>query len=37
MQATVVNERKQSKRYLLTVLRPGGFYEPLTDEEFAKF
>ena len=29
-----VNERKISRRYLLTVLREGGFYEPLTDEEF---
>jgi ankyrin repeat protein len=29
-----VNERKIPKRYLLTALREGGYYEPLTDEEF---
>jgi hypothetical protein len=32
-----VNERKIPKRYLLTVLREGGYYEPITDEEFEKF
>jgi len=32
-----VNERKISRRYLLTVMREGGFYEPLTDEEFDQF
>jgi len=32
-----VNERKVPKRYLLTTLREGGFYEPLTDAEFEKF
>jgi hypothetical protein len=30
-----VNERKIPKRYLLTTLREGGYYEPLTDQEFA--
>ena len=29
-----VNERKVPKRYLLTTLREGGYYEPLTDAEF---
>ena len=32
-----VNERKIPRRYLLTTLREGGHYEPLTDEEFEKF
>lgn len=32
-----VNERKIPRRYLLTTLREGGYYEPLTDEEFDKF
>lgn len=31
------NERKIPRRYLLTALREGGYYEPLTDEEFEKF
>ena len=31
------NERKIPRRYLLTTLREGGHYEPLTDEEFEKF
>jgi ankyrin repeat protein len=32
-----VNERKISKRFLLTTMREGGHYEPLTDQEFEKF
>lgn len=32
-----VNERKIPRRYLLTKLREGGYYEPLTDEEFEQF
>lgn len=32
-----VNERKIPRRYLLTTLREGGYYEPLSDEEFEKF
>lgn len=32
-----VNEKKIPRRYLLTALREGGFYEPLTDEEFEEF
>ena len=32
-----INERKIPRRYLLTKLRDGGFYEPLTDEEFEQF
>ena len=32
-----VNERKVPKRYLLTTLREGGHYEPLTDAEFEQF
>lgn len=32
-----VNERKIPKRYLLTKLREGGYYEPLTDAEFEQF
>lgn len=32
-----VNERKVPKRYLLTTLREGGYYEPLTDAEFEQF
>lgn len=32
-----VNEKKIPKRYLLTTLREGGYYEPLTDEEFEQF
>ena len=31
------NERKIPRRYLLTTLREGGYYEPLTDAEFEKF
>jgi hypothetical protein len=31
------NERKIPRRYLLTTMREGGHYEPLTDEEFEKF
>jgi hypothetical protein len=31
------NERKIPRRYLLTTLREGGYYEPLTDEEFEQF
>ena len=26
-----INERKNPRRYLLTTLREGGYYEPLTD------
>ena len=29
------NEKKVPKRYQLMTLREGGYYEPLTDEEFA--
>lgn len=32
-----INERKISKRYLLTRKRENGNYEPLTDEEFEQF
>jgi hypothetical protein len=32
-----LNERKIPRRYLLTTMREGGHYEPLTDEEFEKF
>jgi hypothetical protein len=32
-----LNERKIPRRYLLTVMREGGYYEPMTDEEFEKF
>ena len=34
---TKVNEKKIPRRYLLTTLREGGYYEPLTDEEFEQF
>lgn len=30
-------ERRQSKRYVLTVLRENGQYEPLTEEELDRF
>ena len=33
----VVNERKQPRRYMLTKLREGGFYSPMTDAEFEEF
>lgn len=33
----VVNEKKIAKRYLLTTLREGGFYSPMTDAEFEDF
>jgi len=29
-----INERKESRRYLLTCLREDGHYEPMTDAEF---
>lgn len=32
-----VNEKKIPRRYILTMLREGGYYEPMTDEEFAEF
>jgi len=32
-----INEKKIPKRYLLTTLREGGYYEPLTDQEFEQF
>ena len=32
-----VNDRKNPRRYLLTTLREGGYYEPLTDQEFEQF
>lgn len=32
-----VNERNNPRRYLLTTLREGGYYEPLTDKEFEEF
>ena len=31
------NERKISRRYMLTTLREGGFYTPMTDAEFEDF
>lgn len=31
------NERKISKRYLLTTLKEDGYYEPMTDAEFEQF
>ena len=31
------NERKIPRRYLLTKLRDGGFYTPMTDPEFEEF
>ena len=33
----VVNEKKIPKRYMLTKLREGGFYSPMTDAEFDDF
>ena len=33
----VLNERKIPKRYMLTKLREGGFYSPMTDQEFEEF
>ena len=32
-----MNERKIPKRYLLTTLREGGYYSPMTDQEFEEF
>lgn len=32
-----VNEKKIPRRYVLTTLRESGYYEPMTDEEFAGF
>ena len=34
---TKLNERKIAKRYLLTVQKEDGYYEPMTDEEFEQF
>ena len=31
------NERKIPRRYMLTMLRDGGFYSPMTDAEFEEF
>ena len=31
------NERKISKRYLLTTMKEDGYYEPMTDAEFEQF
>jgi hypothetical protein len=31
------NEKRIPRRYLLTTLREGGYYEPLSDEEFEQF
>ena len=31
------NERKVPRRYLLTVLKEDGNYEPMNDQEFAEF
>ena len=31
------NERKIPRRYMLTKLREGGFYSPMTDQEFEEF
>ena len=31
------NERKVPRRYMLTKLREGGFYSPMTDQEFEEF
>lgn len=33
----VVNERKIPRRYTLTTLREGGYYSPMTDQEFEEF
>lgn len=33
----VENEKKVSRRYMLTKLREGGFYSPMTDQEFEEF
>lgn len=33
----MVNERKIPKRYMLTKMREGGHYSPLTDQEFEEF
>ena len=32
-----VNERKIARRYTLTMLREGGYYSPMTDQEFDEF
>jgi len=31
------NQRKLPSRYMLTMLREGGFYSPMTDQEFEDF
>jgi ankyrin repeat protein len=33
----IVNERKLPRRYMLTTLREGGFYSPMTDAEYEEF
>lgn len=33
----IENERKIPRRYMLTKLREGGFYSPMTDQEFTEF
>lgn len=33
----VVNERKLPRRYMLTKIRDGGFYTPMSDQEFEEF
>ena len=33
----IENERKIPRRYMLTKLREGGFYSPMTDQEFEEF
>lgn len=33
----VVNERKLPRRYMLTTLREGGYYSPMTDAEYEDF
>ena len=35
--AVHMNEKKIPKRYLLTTLREGGYYSPMTDAEFEDF
>ena len=35
--AAQMNEKKIPKRYLLTTLREGGYYSPMTDAEFEEF
>lgn len=34
---TILNEKKMPKRYMLTALREGGYYSPMTSAEFEDF